>query len=66
MVKLFIINTTYNIKYESHSYIKGKLIKQKIYDNKLDEKHKDNDPALQVIYYKYMHSIQPNLNFYDI
>ena len=33
-----ILNTTGNIKYESHSYIKEKLIKQKISENKLEKK----------------------------
>ena len=61
-----ILNTTGNIKYESHSYIKEKLIKQKITENKLEKKDIDNDPSVQEIYYKFMHSIQPNMNFYDI
>ena len=61
-----ILNTTCNIKYESHSYIKEKLIKQKIAENNLEKKDIDNEFTVQEIYYKYIHSIQHNLNFYDI
>ena len=60
------INTKCSIKYEDHSYKKEKLIKQKIMEDKLEKKEIEGDNQMQEIFFKYMNSIQPNLNYYNI
>ena len=60
------INTKCSIKYDEHSYIKEKLIQKKIIEDKLENKDIEGDMHIQEIFFKYMNSIQPNLNYYDI
>ena len=45
------------------SYIKEKLIKQKIMEDKLEKKEIKGDKQIQKIFFKYKNSIQSNLNY---
>ena len=54
------------LSYDQHSYIKEHLIKKKIMENDLNSKDIDDNEEVQEVYFKYLNSIYPNFNYYDI
>ena len=60
------VNKKCTIEYEEHSYKKENIIIEKIKINEICKKEIENDINIQEIYFKYIHSTQPILQYYDI
>lgn len=59
-------NNQCNIEFENHSYAKESIIKKKIESNTIKKDEIENNIKNQEIYFKYMLSIHPLINYYDI